>query len=70
MIRVELEIDKQDKKIKFNYIGQNAETIRLVNSVGIAVSIVDIKVGDKVLSHLGLGATHFGTLIKETIIEK
>ena len=70
MLRLELEIDKQDKKIRFNYIGQNAETIRLVNSVGTPISIVDIKVGDKVLVHIGPGATHFGTRIKETIVEK
>ncbi|TET04858.1 MAG: 3-dehydroquinate synthase II [Promethearchaeota archaeon] len=70
MLRLELEIDKQGKKIRFNYIGQNAETIRLVNSVGTPISIVDIKVGDKVLVHIGPEATHFGIKIKENIIEK
>ncbi len=70
MLRLELEIDKQGKKIKFNYIGQNAETIRLVNSVGTPISIVDIKVGDKVLVHIGPEATHFGVKIKENIIER
>ncbi|NVM46083.1 MAG: 3-dehydroquinate synthase II [Candidatus Lokiarchaeota archaeon] len=70
MLRLELEIDQQGNKIKINYIGQNAETIRLVNSDGEPVSIVDIKVGDKVLVHIGPGATHFGTKIKETIVEK
>ena len=70
MLRLELETDKQGKKIRFNYIGQNAETIRLVNSVGIPISIVDIKVGDKVLVHIGPEATHFGIKIKENIIEK
>jgi len=70
MLRLELEIEKQGKKIRFNYIGQNAETIRLVNSVGTPVSIVDIKVGDNVLAHLGPEATHFGIKIKENIIER
>jgi len=70
MLRLELEIDKQGKKIRINYIGQNAETIRLVNSAGIPISIVDIKVGDKVLSHPGPEATHFGIKIKENIIER
>ncbi|MBY9010985.1 MAG: 3-dehydroquinate synthase II [Candidatus Lokiarchaeota archaeon] len=70
MLRLELEIDKQGKKIKINYIGQNAETIRLVKADGDPVSIVDIKVGDEVLVHIGPGATHFGTKIKETIVEK
>ncbi|MHA1509982.1 MAG: 3-dehydroquinate synthase II [Promethearchaeota archaeon] len=62
MLRLELEIDKQGKKIRFNYIGQNAETIRLVK--------VDLKVGDKVLVHMGPEATHFGIKIKENIIER
>lgn len=70
MLRLELEIDKQGKKINISYIGQNAETIRLVNSDGEPVSIVDIKVGDEVLVHIGPGATHFGTKINETIVEK
>ena len=71
MIRLELEISERGKRLKFNYIGQNAETIRLVNSVGTPVSIVDIKVGDKVLVHKpNFEATHFGIKIKENIIEK
>jgi len=70
MLRLELEIDKQGKMIRFNYIGQNAETIRLVNSVGTPVSIVDITIGDKVLVHIGPEATHFGIKIKENIIER
>jgi 3-dehydroquinate synthase II len=70
MLRLELEIDQQGKKMKINYIGQNAETIRLVNSDGDPISIVDIKVGDEILVHIGPRATHFGTKIKETIIEK
>ena len=70
MLRLELEIDDLGKKTILNYIGQNAETIRLVNTEGRPVSIVDIKVGDEVLVHRGPGATHFGTIIKETIIEK
>ena len=70
MIRLELEIKDQGGKTKINYIGQNAETIRLVSSEGVPISIVDIKIGDEVLAYLGPGATHFGTKIKETIIEK
>jgi len=70
MLRLELEVDKQSQKIRINYIGQNAETIRLVNADGDPISIVNIKVGDEVLVHIGPGATHFGTKIKETILEK
>jgi len=70
MLRFELEVSKGEKKIAINSICQNAETIRLVDSKGNAKSVVDIKVGDEILVHLGPGATHFGTAIKETIIEK
>ena len=70
MLRFELEVAKGDKKIPISCICQNAETIRLVDPNGKAKSVVDIKVGDEVLVHVGPGATHFGTAIKETIIEK
>ncbi|MBY8989859.1 MAG: 3-dehydroquinate synthase II [Candidatus Lokiarchaeota archaeon] len=70
MLRFELECVRDDIKIKLSCICQNAETIRLVGGNGKAVSVVDIKIGDEVLVHIGPGATHFGTPIKETIIEK
>ncbi len=70
MLRFELEVLKDGKKVPINSICQNAETIRLVDADGKAKSVVDIKVGDEILVHIGPGATHFGTAIKETIIEK
>lgn len=70
MLRFELETKINSKKISISCVCQNAETIRLVDSNGDAISVVDIKVGDEVLVHLGPGATHFGLKIKETIIEK
>ncbi|MBN1800356.1 MAG: 3-dehydroquinate synthase II [Candidatus Lokiarchaeota archaeon] len=70
MLRFELEATRNDKKIPINCICQNAETIRLVAADGKAKSVVDIMVGDDILVHIGPGATHFGTAIKETIIEK
>ncbi|MFW9949195.1 MAG: 3-dehydroquinate synthase II [Candidatus Thorarchaeota archaeon] len=70
MLRFELEVMKEDELIKVNYIGQNAETIRLIRSDGKPVSVVNLRVGDYVLIHLGPGATHFGTAIEEDIIEK
>ncbi|MHA1338091.1 MAG: 3-dehydroquinate synthase II [Promethearchaeota archaeon] len=70
MLRFELEAIKNDKQIPISCICQNAETIRLVDANGNAKSVVDIKEGDEVLIHIGPGATHFGTAIKETIIEK
>lgn len=70
MLRFELEVELKDKKISMSSICQNAETIRLVGADGKAKSVVDIKVGDEILVHVGPGATHFGTAIKETILEK
>ncbi len=70
MLRFELETVKDDKIITFACICQNAETIRLVGTDGQAKSVIDINIGDEVLVHIGPGATHFGTAIKETIIEK
>lgn len=49
---------------------QNAETIRLVNENGAPISVVDLKVGDKVKLKIDTNARHFGMAIKETIIEK
>jgi len=70
MLRFELEVSRGNKTIPISCICQNAETIRLVGADGKAKSVVDINVGDEVLIHIGPGATHFGTAIKETIIEK
>ncbi len=70
MLRFELEAFKGEVPITLSCICQNAETIRLVTPEGKAISVVDIKKGDEVLVHVGPGATHFGTAIKETIIEK
>lgn len=70
MLRFELEASKGEKKIPINCVCQNAETIRLVDAEGNPQSVVNVKVGDEILVHLGPGATHFGTAIKETIIEK
>ena len=49
---------------------QNAETIRLVKEDKKAVSVVDLKPGDKVLGRIESGGRHFGHAIKETILEK
>lgn len=61
---------KTEKPLIIKSIHQNAETIRLVREDGSPASVVDLKTGDSVLVHIGPGATHFGTSIKETILEK
>jgi 3-dehydroquinate synthase II len=70
MLRFQLEVLKDDIKIPISCVCQNAETIRLVDQKGKAKSVVDINIGDEVLIHIGPGATHFGTAIKEKILEK
>ncbi|MFX1470242.1 MAG: 3-dehydroquinate synthase II [Promethearchaeota archaeon] len=70
MLRFELEVLHDINKLNLSCICQNAETIRLVDSNGKAKSVVDVNVGDNVLVHIGPGATHFGKLITESIIEK
>jgi 3-dehydroquinate synthase II len=49
---------------------QNAETIRLVNEKGQAVSITNLKPGDKVLVHIEKAGRHFGIKVDETLIER
>ena len=70
MLRFELEATVGDNKISFSCICQNAETVRFVDQNGIAKSVVEIKVGNEVLVHIGPGATHFGTAVNEKILEK
>ncbi|MCK4239395.1 MAG: 3-dehydroquinate synthase II [Candidatus Lokiarchaeota archaeon] len=70
MLLFNLAAEVKDEKIPINVILQNAETIRLISVDGKAVPVVYLKKGDEVLVHIGPGATHFGTKIKETIIEK
>ena len=66
LIMVEAEYEGQ----KIRTLLQNTETIRLVNDKKEAVSVVDVKVGDKILAYFTTGARHFGMAIEEQIIEK
>jgi 3-dehydroquinate synthase II len=51
-------------------ICQNAETIRLMDKKGRAISVVKLKPGDEVLGYAEEAGRHFGHKIKETITEK
>jgi 3-dehydroquinate synthase II len=51
-------------------IVQNAETIRLTDPEGKALSVVNLSPGDKILVAMEEGARHFGMKIEETITEK
>ncbi|MDR2826301.1 MAG: 3-dehydroquinate synthase II family protein [Deltaproteobacteria bacterium] len=48
---------------------QNAETIRLVKPGGVAVSVVTLAPGDKILCRVDTAGRHFGMRIKEEIVE-
>lgn len=58
------------KKKEVSLILQNAETIRLVRPSGKPLSVVALKKGDEVLAYFETGGRHFGTKIKESILEK
>ncbi len=49
---------------------QNAETIRLVSPEGEAISVTNLKPGDKVLGHIEKSGRHFGMKVDETLIER
>lgn len=70
MLRFELEAFTENEVIHINCICQNAETVKIVDNHGVPLPVVDIKINDEVLVHLGPGATHFGTAVKEKIVEK
>jgi len=65
LILIEAKIGNQEGAV----ILQNAETIRVVQSGGKSVSVAELKKGNKILVKVGEAGRHFGTKIKEKIIE-
>lgn len=66
LVLLEAEEDDQDISV----ILQNAETIRLTQPDGKAISIVDLKAGNEILVCREGAGRHFGIKIDETIIER
>ncbi len=68
LILIEAEVDGE----RYKTILQNAETIKLMQSNGKAVSVAALKIGDEVLisREEKVKGRHFGIKIEETIIEK
>ncbi len=63
-------VEVEEKGQNISIILQNAETIRLTQPDGKAVSLVDLKEGNEVLVYREGSARHFGVKIDETIIER
>ncbi|MFA5251031.1 MAG: 3-dehydroquinate synthase II [Phycisphaerae bacterium] len=63
-----IEAEAEGKPISL--VMQNAETIRLVSPDGKAISITNLKPGNKVLGHIEKAGRHFGMQVDETLIER
>jgi 3-dehydroquinate synthase II len=63
-------IDAEHQGSQVSIILQNAETIRLVQADGAAVSVAALQVGDVVLGALDIAGRHFGMAVNESILEK
>ncbi len=65
-----VEAEPEGGGVPVSAVLQNAETIRLVREDGSAVSVIDLKPGDRILGRMEKGGRHFGHAIDETILEK
>lgn len=63
-------VEAEEMGQSISVILQNAETIRLTQPDGKAVSLVDLKEGNEVLVYREGAGRHFGVQIDETIIER
>lgn len=63
-------VEAQAEGMPVSLVLQNAETIRLVNPDGKAVSVANLKVGEKVLAHIEKGGRHFGMQVEESLTER
>jgi 3-dehydroquinate synthase II len=63
-------VEAEERGQSISVILQNAETIRLIQVDGKAVSLVDLKEGNEVLVYREGSGRHFGVQIDETIIER
>lgn len=63
-------IEAEAEGAPISLVMQNAETIRLVSPDGKAISITNLKAGDKILGHIEKAGRHFGMKVDETLIER
>ncbi|MEG2140929.1 MAG: 3-dehydroquinate synthase II [Bilophila sp.] len=69
MVLITAEADTPDGMRTGSIFLQNAETIRLVRSDGVPVSVVALKPGDAILCHMDQAGRHFGMRVQENIRE-
>ncbi|WP_272700822.1 3-dehydroquinate synthase II family protein [Desulfovibrio sp. Fe33] len=69
MLLITAEVKTGDRTKTGQVFLQNAETIRVVSDKGEPVSVVTLKVGDKILVRTDEAGRHFGMRIKEDIKE-
>jgi 3-dehydroquinate synthase II len=63
-------VEAEEKGETISVILQNAETIRLIQPDGKAISLIDLQEGSEVLVYREKGGRHFGVQIDETILER
>jgi len=63
-------VEAEAEGVPISLVMQNAETIRLVDPQGKAVSVTRLKEGDKVLAHIEKAGRHFGMEVEESLIER
>ncbi len=63
-------VEAEEGGQNISVILQNAETIRLTQPDGKALSLVDLKVGSEILVYREEAGRHFGVRINETIVER
>ena len=63
-------VEAEEKGQTISVILQNAETIRLIQPDGKAISLIDLQEGSEVLVYREKGGRHFGVQIDETVIER
>ncbi len=63
-------VEAEERGETISAILQNAETIRLTQADGTAVSLVDLKVGSEILVYREKMGRHFGVQVDETIVER
>lgn len=66
MLLIEAEAEGQP----ISLVLQNAETIRLMDPQGKAISVTNLKPGDKALAHIEKSGRHFGMKVEESLIER